>query len=314
MIPTAKPHGPRASCDCPRLRHGFGCCPRLRHGFGCCPPAAARLRVPPRTARSPAASRMARRRRVRPSAWCWRGWAGSPAPTWRRCRSPCRPTCCANSSAPSRSIPPPAQRPCPRSTPPPGTKTTARDHPGPGCGGRPRSPAPPRPHRCGGCGGSAPTPPSPTPWPAAGSPSRGRRQICDWTDQLPEDARDNADQILLGAAAGGAELADLARLAEEMRRRLAEPDDDGDDGFEDRQVRLQTTLGGAGRLDGDLTPALRRSRPGRPGRAGQEGRARRHQDPAAATSRCAGRGVPAADRQRRACPTGPGSPPRSSST
>jgi hypothetical protein len=79
------------------------------------------------------------------------------------------------------------------------------------------------------------------------------RQICDWTDRLPEDARDDADQILLAAAAGGAELADLARLAEEIRRRLAEPDD-GDDGFEDRQVRLQTTLGGAGRLDGDLTP------------------------------------------------------------
>jgi hypothetical protein len=80
------------------------------------------------------------------------------------------------------------------------------------------------------------------------------REICDWTDRLPEDARGNADRILLGAAAGGAELADLARLAEEMRRRLAEPDGGGDDGFEDRQVRLQTTLGGAGRLDGDLTP------------------------------------------------------------
>ena len=80
------------------------------------------------------------------------------------------------------------------------------------------------------------------------------QEICDWTDRLPEDARGNADQILLGAAAGSAELADLARLAEEMRRRLAEPDGDGDDGFEDRQVRLQTTLGGAGRLDGDLTP------------------------------------------------------------
>src|SRR5579863_9857790 len=49
------------------------------------------------------------------------------------------------------------------------------------------------------------------------------RQICDWTDLLPEDARDDADQILLGAARGGAELGDLARLAEEMRRRLAEP-------------------------------------------------------------------------------------------
>jgi hypothetical protein len=79
------------------------------------------------------------------------------------------------------------------------------------------------------------------------------REICDWTDKLPAEARDDADLILLAAAAGGAELADLARLAEEMRRRLADPDD-GDDGFEDRQVRLQTTLGGAGRLDGDLTP------------------------------------------------------------
>jgi hypothetical protein len=80
------------------------------------------------------------------------------------------------------------------------------------------------------------------------------REICDWTDQLPEDNRGHADQILLAAAAGGAELADLARLAQEMRRRLAEPDEDGDDGFEDRQIRLQTTLDCAGRLDGDLTP------------------------------------------------------------
>lgn len=80
------------------------------------------------------------------------------------------------------------------------------------------------------------------------------REFCDWTDRLPEEARGDADRILLGAAAGGAELADLARLAEVMRRRLAEADSEGDDGFEDRQLRLQTTLGGAGRLDGDLTP------------------------------------------------------------
>ena len=123
------------------------------------------------------------------------------------------------------------------------------------------------------------------------------RQICDWTDRLPEDARDDADRILLGAAAGSAELADLARLAEEMRRRLAEPDDDGDDGFEDRQVRLQTTLGGAGRRWRPDFP-LCRSGAGRPGCAGEEGRARGHQDPAAAKSRCARRGVPEADRER----------------
>jgi Domain of unknown function (DUF222) len=89
---------------------------------------------------------------------------------------------------------------------------------------------------------------------AAGTISASWAQdICGWTDRLPQDARDDADRILL-AAAGAAELADLARLAEEMRRRLADPDDGDNDGFEDRQLRLQTTLGGAGRLDGDLTP------------------------------------------------------------
>ncbi len=81
------------------------------------------------------------------------------------------------------------------------------------------------------------------------------REICAWTDLLPESARGDADLILLGAAAGGADLADLAALAGEMRQRLASPDTDGDDdGFADRQVRLATTLGGVGRLDGDLTP------------------------------------------------------------
>jgi hypothetical protein len=50
------------------------------------------------------------------------------------------------------------------------------------------------------------------------------RHICAWTDELPEDGRDDADQILLAAAAGGAVLPDLAALAEEMRRRTAAPD------------------------------------------------------------------------------------------
>lgn len=81
------------------------------------------------------------------------------------------------------------------------------------------------------------------------------KQICEWTDLLPESAREDADVILLAAAAGGAELADLASLVEQMRGKLARPDQDGDDsGFDERRVRLATTIGGAGKLDGDLTP------------------------------------------------------------
>jgi hypothetical protein len=80
------------------------------------------------------------------------------------------------------------------------------------------------------------------------------REICHWTNRLPESARDEADAILLGAAAEGAELSDLAGLAEQMRQRLARPDRDRDADPDDRQVRLATTLGGVGKLDGDLSP------------------------------------------------------------
>lgn len=80
------------------------------------------------------------------------------------------------------------------------------------------------------------------------------REICGWTTRLPEDKRDDADRILLAAAAGGADLAALAGLAEEMYRRSCPPDAD-DDGFDDRRLRLDRTFRGAGRLDADLTPA-----------------------------------------------------------
>jgi hypothetical protein len=42
------------------------------------------------------------------------------------------------------------------------------------------------------------------------------RKVCEWTDRLPEQAREDADVILLAAAAGGASLGDLAALAQEM--------------------------------------------------------------------------------------------------
>jgi Domain of unknown function (DUF222) len=87
------------------------------------------------------------------------------------------------------------------------------------------------------------------------------RLICDWSDLLPPDMRDDADEILLAAAAGGATQADLAMLAQQMHERSAPPDTDGDDGgpgdedgFTERRLRLDTHFRGAGKLDGNLTP------------------------------------------------------------
>jgi hypothetical protein len=80
------------------------------------------------------------------------------------------------------------------------------------------------------------------------------QQIMDWTRTLPDDVRDDADAELLAAAANGAELCDLAQIAEELQRQHATPDEDGDDGFADRRLRLEETFEGAGRLDGDLSP------------------------------------------------------------
>ncbi|HEY1620825.1 MAG TPA: DUF222 domain-containing protein [Streptosporangiaceae bacterium] len=81
------------------------------------------------------------------------------------------------------------------------------------------------------------------------------KRVCEWSDKLQPELREDADQILLGAAAGGADLADLSGLAEEMYRRSAPPDpDDPDDGFGDRNLTLDEHYRGAGKLFGDLTP------------------------------------------------------------
>jgi Domain of unknown function (DUF222) len=80
------------------------------------------------------------------------------------------------------------------------------------------------------------------------------RQICEWTEKLPEEHRAAADAILLGAAAGGAGLRDLEGLAEQIRQRTARPDADDDEGFDDWGLRLATTFRGVGKLNGDLTP------------------------------------------------------------
>ena len=82
------------------------------------------------------------------------------------------------------------------------------------------------------------------------------RSICDWSDKLPQGCRERADEILLGAARGGVDLWDLAKLAGEMyeKSRPKDPGDDPGRGFGDRSVRLEATFGGAGVLSGDLTP------------------------------------------------------------
>ncbi|MDQ2813137.1 MAG: 13E12 repeat family protein [Actinomycetota bacterium] len=83
------------------------------------------------------------------------------------------------------------------------------------------------------------------------------RTLCGWTDKLPQDCRDQADEILAGAACQGLALRDLAALAAEMQSRADPGDGDDDPGkvFEDRAVRLETTFRGAGVLSGDVTPA-----------------------------------------------------------
>ena len=91
---------------------------------------------------------------------------------------------------------------------------------------------------------------------AAGQvPESAGRVICLWTDKLPHEYRDQGDEQLLAAFAGGLGLADLAGLFAEMyvRARGDLPDQDRGREFADREVKLATTIGGAGVLHGDLT-------------------------------------------------------------
>ena len=80
------------------------------------------------------------------------------------------------------------------------------------------------------------------------------RTICQWTDKLPADCRETADNILVAAARAGARKEDLAALVAEIYARSLRDDDNPEPAFEDRQVRVETTFAGAGVITGDLTP------------------------------------------------------------
>ena len=81
------------------------------------------------------------------------------------------------------------------------------------------------------------------------------RLVCGWTDKLPADCRETADEILVAAARAGARQGDLAALAAEIyARSLPDSGDDPEPAFEDRQLRVETTFAGAGVISGDLTP------------------------------------------------------------
>ena len=82
-------------------------------------------------------------------------------------------------------------------------------------------------------------------------------KIADWTRKLPPDWRDDVDKLLVDTAAAGANLEDLAIVAqaayEKWRQQQGPDPDDGDDGYDDRYLKLATTIDGVGRVNGNLT-------------------------------------------------------------
>jgi hypothetical protein len=86
------------------------------------------------------------------------------------------------------------------------------------------------------------------------------REIAGWTGRIDhEELQQEADRILVDAARAGADLDDLKLLAQAAYEawRAQEPDPEEDPRgrrFGDRSLHLETTLDGAGRISGDLTP------------------------------------------------------------
>ncbi len=82
-------------------------------------------------------------------------------------------------------------------------------------------------------------------------------EMAEWTRKLPAELREGVDKLLVDTAAAGANLEDLAfvaRTAYERWRQQSGADNDPDDGFDDRYLKLGTTIDNAGRVNGNLTP------------------------------------------------------------
>jgi hypothetical protein len=79
-------------------------------------------------------------------------------------------------------------------------------------------------------------------------------QLARWTKAIPEEFREQAEQILVAAARAGADLRILAQICAEIRSRTAQPDKDDPDPRLDRALSVHTAIDGAGLLRGDLTP------------------------------------------------------------
>jgi hypothetical protein len=81
------------------------------------------------------------------------------------------------------------------------------------------------------------------------------REIAGWLQKLPQELRGGTEEVLAEAAAAGACLEDLATIiAAALAQWEAEHPDEDPGGFPDRCLRIETTLGGAGVIRGDLTP------------------------------------------------------------
>jgi hypothetical protein len=82
-------------------------------------------------------------------------------------------------------------------------------------------------------------------------------EMAEWTRKLPAELREGVDKLLVDTAAAGANLEDLAFVAHAAYERWWQQsgaDNDPDDGFDDRYLKLGTTIDNAGRVNGNLTP------------------------------------------------------------